>query len=95
MNYKLSFDPRALKEWHKLSEPLKTQFKKKLKMVLETPEIPANRLHHLANCYKIKLRSSGYRLVYRVDNNEVSVLVIAIGKRDKSTVYTKATKRLA
>lgn len=94
MTYKLSFDPRALKEWYKLGETTKAQFKKKLAAVLNNPTIPANRLTGLPNCYKIKVRSSGYRLVYQVQGENITVFVIAVGKRDKSAVYHKANQRL-
>lgn len=37
MTYELEFDPRALKEWSKLGETVKKQFKKKLAGVLVNP----------------------------------------------------------
>ncbi|NIF29669.1 stability protein StbE [Pantoea sp. Tr-811] len=45
-------------------------------------------------CYKIKLRSVGYRLVYRAIDESVVVLVIAVGKRERSDVYDVAQARL-
>ena len=66
MTYSLDFDARALKEWKKLGDTVRQQFKKKLAEVLLNPRIEANRLHSLPDCYKIKLRSSGFRLVYQV-----------------------------
>jgi mRNA interferase RelE/StbE len=83
MIYNLEFKPRALKEWKKLDNPLKEQFKKKLKTVLKNPKIAHNKLSSYENIYKLKLRSSGYRLAYEVKENEVVVLVLKIGKRDK------------
>lgn len=94
MTYELEFDPRALKEWSKLGETVKKQFKKKLAGVLVNPRIESAHLHNLPDCYKIKLRSQGYRLVYQVQDNVVTVVVIAIGKREKSAVYHDANKRL-
>ena len=94
MPYKLEFDPRAFKEWEKLDNTVKTQFKKKLANVLENPEILTNRLSDLPNCYKIKLRESGYRLVYQVQKEKISVLVIAIGKREKQQAYHDAKNRI-
>ena len=41
MSYKLDFHPDALKEWRKLDETIKRQFKKKLVERLEQPRIPA------------------------------------------------------
>ena len=48
----------------------------------------------MPDCYKIKLRAAGYRLVYQVVDERVVVIVIAIGKREDSVIYRKAGKRL-
>ena len=93
MKYRLKFLPTALKEWKKLDNSIQSQFKKKLKEVLVKPHIPGNQLSGFENHYKIKLRASSYRLVYEVVDKEIYILVIAIGKRDKSAVYKKAQKR--
>jgi len=61
---------------------------------LENPKVPAFALSGMQNCYKIKLRQAGYRLVYLVANNIITITIIAIGKRDKSLVYEKAIPRL-
>ncbi|EOU4019543.1 type II toxin-antitoxin system RelE/ParE family toxin [Salmonella enterica] len=87
MTYELEFDPRALKEWQKLGETVKKQFRKKLVDVLSNPRVESARLRELPDCYKIKLKTSGYRLVYQVQDDVVLVVVIAIGKREKSAVY--------
>ncbi len=93
MNYKLKFLPTALKEWKKLDNSIQSKFKKKLAERLEKPHIPSSKLSGFENHYKIKLRASGYRLVYEVIDNELFVLVIAIGKRDKNRIYKKSQKR--
>ena len=53
-----------------------------------------NRLHALPDCYKIKLRSSGYRMVYQVFEREIMVFVVAVDKRERDQVYRKAAERL-
>jgi mRNA interferase RelE/StbE len=93
MSYKLKFLPTALKEWNKLDKAIQSQFKKKLRERLEFPHVPGSQLSGFKNHYKIKLRASGYRLVYEVIDEEICVLVIAIGKRDKNMVYKKADDR--
>ncbi|HMU88175.1 MAG TPA: type II toxin-antitoxin system RelE/ParE family toxin, partial [Agitococcus sp.] len=45
------------------------------------------------NRYKIKLRSIGYRLVYEVIDEQVVVLVIAVGRRENDAVYQAADLR--
>ena len=94
MTYELEFDPRALKEWHKLGETVQKQFKKKLSEVLKQPRVEANRLRELPDCYKIKLRQAVYRLIYQVYDEKVSILIVAIGKRNKSEAYKNAEKRV-
>jgi mRNA interferase RelE/StbE len=94
MTYELVFDQRALKEFKKLGATIKQQFKNKLAQVLENPHIPANKLSGMVNCYKIKLRSAGYRLVYQVQDEQVVVFVVAVGKREGNEAYGAANQRL-
>ena len=93
MTYKLAFLPSALKEWKQLDNSIREQFKSKLAERLINPHIPASRLSGFRNHYKIKLKASGYRLAYEVEEDKVRVLVIAVGKRDKGSIYKKARKR--
>ncbi len=93
MKYKLKFFTTALKEWKKLDNSIQTQFKKKLKERLKNSHVQSSKLSGFENHYKIKLKASGYRLVYEVEEDALYVLVIAVGKRDKNLVYKKATKR--
>ncbi len=93
MTYKVKFLPSAMKEWKKLAPPIQKQFKKKLIERSETPHNPASQLRGFQNVYKIKLRSVGYRLVYEVNDSEITVFVIAVGKRDRGLVYAKAEER--
>ena len=93
MNYKLRFLPTALKEWKKLDKTIQTQLKKKLKERLKNPHVHGSQLRGFKNHYKIKLVTSGYRLVYEVIDDEICVLVIAVGKRNKNKVYKQTRKR--
>ena len=93
MSYRLKFLVQAEKEWRKLDANTRSQFKKKLIERLDTPRIPSAKLHGSKDRYKVKLRSSGYRLVYEVRDADIVVLVIAIGKRERSEVYRSADRR--
>ncbi|WP_316354976.1 type II toxin-antitoxin system RelE family toxin [Candidatus Trichorickettsia mobilis] len=94
MTYKLIFLPSAQKEWNKLAHDIRNQFKKKLVERLKKPDIPKDKLAGMPECYKIKLRASGYRLVYRIIKNMLIVEVIAIGTRANEEVYDIANTRL-
>ncbi len=63
--------------------------------VLESPRIEANRLRELQDCYKVKLKSAGYRLIYQVLDQEIVVFVAAIGKREREAAYEVAQDRLS
>ena len=93
MTYNLEFVSEALKEWKALDSTVQKQFKKKLAERLKHPIVPASRLFGTTNRYKIKLRQSGFRLVYEVIDSEVVVLVVAVGKRERNKVYQAAAKR--
>lgn len=94
MSYKLRFHELALAEWRKLDGSVREPLKKKLAERLENPRVPSAALSGLPDCYKIKLKSLGYRLVYQVDEAIVFVTVIAVGKRDRQKVYESARMRL-
>ena len=94
MTYKLRFQELAWAEWEKLDTTIRERFKKKLVERLQNPRVPTAALSSMKNCYKIKLRDVGYRLIYQVEDNVISVCVIAIGKREKDKVYKLAKARL-
>ncbi|MBM9617070.1 type II toxin-antitoxin system RelE/ParE family toxin [Desulfobulbus rhabdoformis] len=69
MSYELKFKEEALQEWKNLDGSIRELFKKKLKERLVHPKIPSAKLRTLSDCYKIKLKGPGYRLVYQVRDN--------------------------
>ena len=87
MSYELEFLPSALKEWQKLDNSIKVQFKKKLSERLENPKVTKDKLRGYEGVYKIKLRDVGYRLAYQVKDDEIVVLVLVVGKRENNEVY--------
>lgn len=91
MNWSLIHEPGA--NGRSLARRSKT-VQNKLQQIVQNPRIESARLSDLPDCYKIKLKASGYRLVYQVRDSVVVVYVIAIGKREKAAVYHQANKRL-
>lgn len=94
MSYSLEFRASAWKEWNKLDRQLRDQFKARLIERLENPRVESTRLSGMSDCYKIKLRAAGYRLVYQVFDDRVMVVVVAVGKREDSAVYRAARSRM-
>ena len=94
MSYELRFHEQALKEWRQLDGSVREPLKRKLAERLQQPRVPAAALHGMPDCYKIKLQQAGYRLIYRVDDEVVTVMVLAVGRRDASAAYRRAQTRL-
>jgi mRNA interferase RelE/StbE len=94
MIYELVFDDEALKEWKRLQPQIKEQFKTKLKERLKNPRVPKDKLSGMKDVYKIKLRSAGYRLAYRVNDQKIEIVVIAVGKRENNAIYESLSKRI-
>ena len=94
MTYKLGFHRSAKKEWDALGQPIQKQFKSKLIERMKQPHVESVRLNGMIDCYKIKLRSVGYRLVYQVIDEQLIVSVVAVGKREKNKAYKAAIKRI-
>jgi mRNA interferase RelE/StbE len=95
--FALKFDERALAEWYKLEVQIQKQFKKKLTKLMSGVETPSPRARVSGlgpGYYKIKQRSSGYRLVYRYEDKKLVILVIAVGKRKRNIVYDVARARV-
>lgn len=94
MTYQIKFRESAAKEWKKLDPSIRRMFAKKLEERVLNPRVESARLRSLPDCYKIKLRQVGYRLVYQVIDDILVVAVVSIGKRDKLIVYANADDRL-
>lgn len=93
MIYKLAFHPDALSEWRRLDPSVRDVFKKKLMERLTNPRVPSAKLSGHPDRYKIKQKRIGYRLVYEVHDTDVVVVVVAVGRREHSAVYSAAAKR--
>ena len=69
--------------------------KKLLAKRLDNPHVPGGSLHgDLIGRYKIKLNKQGVRLVYRVEDDALIVMVMAVDRREESLVYRSALARL-
>lgn len=94
MAHELKFHPKAERELADLDGVLADQILDKLAERLENPKVQADKLRRLKDCYKIKLKAAGIRLVYQVIDGELVVLVLGIGKRDRSKIYKSILGRM-
>ena len=94
MNYELAIHPGAEKEWDRLDGSIKQRFKAKLATErLIEPRVPKDALRELPDCYKIKITTPQYRLIYHVNDAQRLVTLLSVTTRED--VYTELKDRLA
>lgn len=93
--FRIRFTVEAARDWHKLDNSIKSELMKNLQPRLDNPALESARLKGvLGDCYKVKAPVTGYRLVYRIVDDVLLILVLAVGKRQDSKAYKLAAKRL-
>ena len=91
MSYNLRIHPDAKKEFKKIGPRASELLLKKLESKLDEPHVPNRRLKGFPKpTYKIK--SGVFRLVYEVNDSEIIVIVLGVGKRDRR-IYTDTKNR--
>jgi len=96
--YNFDFHPEAKEELKKLNNSIQILFTKKLKQILNTPEIGIklgnkNNLN-LTGLKKVYFNNKKHRIVYEIIKEKVMIYIIAVGKREQMDVYKKADSRV-
>lgn len=89
--YKILYVDKVVNEdLPNILEPWKNEIKQAIeKKMLTRPEVYSRPLRRSLKGYR-KLRVGGYRIVFRVEDNQVKIFVI----QHRSTVYSTASERL-
>jgi len=95
--YNFKFHPQAKEELKKLNNSIQILFTKKLKQILNTPEIGIklgnkNNLN-LTGLKKVYFNNKKHRIVYEIIEDKIIIYIIAVGKRENMEVYKKASAR--
>lgn len=85
---KILFHPKAAKDFKKLGDDLRARFRKKLQVLENRPEL-GKRLKH-SDFWS--LRVGDHRVIYEIDKENKSIVVLFIGHRKK--VYDDFSKLL-
>jgi mRNA interferase RelE/StbE len=92
--YEVVFRPRAAKAFKKLDPALQRQLARKLNERRLNPRVLADAIREIPSGYKIKLRASGFRLIYLVRDTQLVILILSIGKREREEAYKDAMTEL-
>jgi mRNA interferase RelE/StbE len=97
--YDFTVNPEAKKELEKLNKSVLILFSKKLKQILNSPEIGKNLGNKnnlkLAGLKKVYFNNKQHRIIYQVIESEIIIHIIAVGKRENMLVYKQAHKRFS
>lgn len=93
MTYELAIHPEAEREWARLDGSVKKRFREKLaKERLLTPRVVKDALRELPDCYRIKITTPQYRLVYHVNDESRLLTILSVATRED--VYQELKGRL-
>ena len=93
MIYELAIHRDAEKEWAKLDNSIKQRFKEKfVKERLKHPRVVKDALRELPDCYKIKITTPQFRLIYHVNDAKRLLTILSVASRDD--VYEELRARL-
>lgn len=98
MNYKIKLHPEAQKEFKELDKSVQIIILKQFKKITINPHIG----QHLGNInnlnltgyYKLYADNKKIRIVYKVENDNLLILIFGIGKRDNNKIYKDVYGRI-
>ena len=92
-SYKILYSSDVVKnDLPKLDNKIKDIIRKKVEKLKTEPGLGLPLRGKLSKLYKLKV--SKYRVLYQIDSYNLTILIIAIGKRENSIVYKSAEKRI-
>ena len=96
--YELQLHPKVEDDLKELDNALQIQVFKKLKQIQISPQLglPLGNKNNmnLSGFKKVYVAKKRVRIVYEIQDDELLIYIIAIGKRNDMEVYKKANERL-
>ena len=93
--YVIEYHPEVLVDLKRVDNSVRRVLQKKLEKRIEQPRIPKDALNgELHGAYKVKDSKTGFRLIYVVLEEEKSIYVIAVNRRDRLVAYRDAENRV-
>ena len=96
--YELKLHPKVEDDLKELDNALQIQVFKKLKQIQISPQLglPLGNKNNmnLSGFKKVYVAKKRVRIIYEIQDDELLIYTIAIGKRNDMEVYKKANERL-
>ena len=93
--YELKYFDEAIDDLREVDNSVRVVLQKKIMKRLRSPRVPKDALSgNLSGAYKLKDSKTGYRLLYIVLDEQNTVLVFAVDRRDKFRAYKVGAQRI-
>lgn len=90
----VEFRPSAARAFKRLGTSDQRQILRKLEERRAGPRVPGDAVRGIPDAYRLKLRSSGIRVVYQVLDRTLLILVLSVGGREREEAYKDAEREL-
>ena len=95
--YNILFHEAVRKDLKKIDRSILNFFEKKLKQIIKNPEIWIELWNkywlNLTGFRKVYFANKKYRIVYQLQDKEICIYIVSVGKRESMKVYREAYKR--
>ena len=93
MKYKVIIDLKAKKQLNKLDNSIKLKIMKYIKQNLNDTDNPEKFGKALTGNLKgyWRYRVENYRIIAKIEKNQLIILIVNLGKRDRIYIYSQST----
>ena len=92
--YNIKYEAKVENDLKKIDQSLRIQIFKKIEKISINPEIWDNLTWNLVWYKKVYVNNKKIRIVYKIIDDKIEILIIVIGKRENEKVYKDAFKRI-
>ena len=81
--YRIEFLPAAIRELKRLDRVIQRQIREKIELLAEDPARLKNNIKPLKGAFagKFRLRVRDYRIIFRIEEERVVIIIVRIGHR--------------
>lgn len=98
MLYAIKYHPQVVDDLKLLDKGVRDKVLKKIKQLSNTPELGhllGNKANlDLSNYRKLYIDNRRIRVIYRIEQEAICILILAVGKREDLEIYRIAKQRL-
>ena len=92
--YKIIYDKKVNSDLKKIDQSIKKQIFNKIEKISINPEVWENLTWNLVWFKKVYVNNKKIRIVYKIIDDKIEILIIAIWKRENEKVYKDTFNRI-